>query len=108
MFLHLVGVPRLGHGLHEQLAPLAVVLDVRRETPLVSDVAGVSAVLVLDHGLQRVVALKTKQAASSKKLIKRTCLQPKRAHSIIQYVPGYLAGIYCTCSEASTLHGNTF
>ena len=62
-FFHLVGVPGLGHGLHEQLAPLAVVLDVRSETPLVPHVAGVGAVLVLDHGLERVVALRRKKAS---------------------------------------------
>lgn len=76
MFLHLVGVSGLGHGLHQQLAPLAVVLDVRRETPLVSHVAGVGAVFVLDHGLKRVVALRRKQA-----LMKRRFVQPKRTDS---------------------------
>lgn len=45
------------HGGHEELAPLAVVLDVRREASLITHVASVSSVLVLDHGLQRVVAL---------------------------------------------------
>lgn len=45
------------HGLHEQLTALTVVLDVGRESTLVADVARVGAVLVLDHGLEGVVAL---------------------------------------------------
>lgn len=51
-------MPGILHGGHEELAPLTVVLDVGGKASLVADVARVRAVLVLDHRLKRVVALR--------------------------------------------------
>lgn len=65
---HLSSVPRLLHGGHEQLAPLAVVLDVGREPSLISHVAGVGAVLGLDHGLEGVVHLTKRQNKEERKV----------------------------------------
>mmetsp|Transcript_36 Transcript_36/g.84 ORF Transcript_36/g.84 Transcript_36/m.84 type:complete len:302 (-) Transcript_36:653-1558(-) len=56
--LHLARVPSLFDCLLEQLQPLLVLLDVRREPPLVPHIARVLPVLLFDDGLEVVVHLR--------------------------------------------------